>query len=288
MEELHISENGNTVFYLQSVDKATVRNIQFTYMGEFPEEIGLRKKVHVEGYVVAYRNSIEGGKLNWNYSNLGQYKGSWYYVRNGKIDWNCTTLAQVNGKGAWYYVKNGAIDWSYTGLAQVDGKGTYYYVQNGKLNWNANRIWYTSDGTRYDVKNGVATKYVHQHTWKTETETVHYSGELTGYYVAYCKCGERFESSLDLKKHFVYYHNQAKELWDNGDLEKAVEIELAHDQSKLKYEYGPDYDEEVIAYYICTTCGEKNMQIQRKKRKKRKPFMFMFAIVVMNVKQLTN
>lgn len=58
------SANGNTVFYLQSVDKATVRNIQFTYMGDFPDEIGIRKKVHVEGYVVAYKKEGEGGKVD--------------------------------------------------------------------------------------------------------------------------------------------------------------------------------------------------------------------------------
>lgn len=58
------SENGNTVFYLQSVDKANVRNIQFVYKGDFPDGIGIRKKVHVEGYVVAYKNAIEGGKID--------------------------------------------------------------------------------------------------------------------------------------------------------------------------------------------------------------------------------
>lgn len=54
---------GNTVFNIQSVDKATVRDIHFTYKGELPEEIALRKKVHVEGYVVAYRNTLEDGKF---------------------------------------------------------------------------------------------------------------------------------------------------------------------------------------------------------------------------------
>ena len=56
------SANGNTIFHLQAVDKATVRDIYFTYMGDLPEEIGLRKKFHVEGYVVAYKKTDEGGK----------------------------------------------------------------------------------------------------------------------------------------------------------------------------------------------------------------------------------
>ena len=202
---------------------------------------------------------IQGGKLNWNYSNLVQYKGSWYYVRNGKIDWNYTTLAQVNGKGAWYYVKNGAIDWKYTGLAQVDGKGTYYYVQNGKLNWNANRIWYTSDGTRYDVKNGVATKYVHQHTWKTETKTIHHDALTVWEETFKCKCGYETTDVDEFNSHIEKAEEEALSYahTDATVAEKKLYEHIAVASEGITRTVAEAYDK-TITIKRCSTCGETN------------------------------
>lgn len=47
------------------------------------------------------------GVLDWNYTNLVNYQGTWYYVDHGKIDWGENTLAQVDGNGTWYQVTNG-------------------------------------------------------------------------------------------------------------------------------------------------------------------------------------
>ncbi len=60
---LRKTEKGKTEFHIQSVDRAAVKDIHFIYNGELPDEIGLRKKVHVEGYVVSYRKSLEEGKF---------------------------------------------------------------------------------------------------------------------------------------------------------------------------------------------------------------------------------
>ena len=202
---------------------------------------------------------LQNGVLNWNYSNLVQYKGNWYYVKNGAIDWHYTTLAQVNGKGAWYYVKNGAINWKYTGLAQVDGKGTYYYVQNGKLNWNATGPWYTSDGTRYDVKNGVATKYVHQHTWKAETETIYHDALTILEQTFKCKCGYETTSIDEFNSHI---ENAEAVALSYADTNVSLAIEKLNEHGDVSLEETTrtivEAYSETVTIKNCSTCGENN------------------------------
>ncbi len=116
---------------------------------------------------------FENGILKESESNLINFYGGWYYIKNGKIDWTYSTLAQVNAKGTYYYVENGKINWNFTGLKCIDGTwyyiekgvwkekfnnlvnhyGGWYYVQNGKINWNySNLVSY--NGGWYYVKKG--------------------------------------------------------------------------------------------------------------------------------------
>ena len=93
---------------------------------------------------------VEKSTLNWNYTGLTNYYGTWYYVEKGVLNWGYTSL--TNYYGTWYYVEGGILNWKYTGLAKY--YDTWYYIQNGVLNWNY--TGYTDYyGTRYYVQNGV-------------------------------------------------------------------------------------------------------------------------------------
>ena len=189
--------------------------------------------------------------LNWNYSNLVQYKGNWYYVKNGAIDWHYTTLAQVNGKGAWYYVKNGAIDWKYTGLAQVDGKGDYYYVQNGKLNWAYTGWIYYKGSYQYLVK-GV----LHEHSWEAETKTVHHDAVVEKKRVYSCSCGQTFETYEELTEHLDYYDNLSFEYIKKGEeVPDSFSNHAGESSWEQDTEITPAYDEEIVTGYRCSVCG---------------------------------
>ena len=54
-----------------------------------------------------------------------------YYVKKGALDWNYTGLCLYGG--TWYYVKRGALDWNYTGVC--DYYGTTYYIINGAVSY---------------------------------------------------------------------------------------------------------------------------------------------------------
>ena len=88
--------------------------------------------------------------MNWKYSGLTNYYGTWYYVENGVLNWKYSGL--TNYYGTWYYVEGGILNWKYTGLAKY--YDTWYYIEKGVLNWNY--TGYTDYyGTRYYVEKGV-------------------------------------------------------------------------------------------------------------------------------------
>ena len=115
---------------------------------------------------------VTNGQVDWSFTDLVYYYGTWYCVRNGILDWNYTGLAYH--AGGWYYVDHGKINWGYTGLTmyyddwymvtngQVDWNfnnlteyyGAWYYVENGKLNWNYTDLVYYY-GAWYCVRSGV-------------------------------------------------------------------------------------------------------------------------------------
>jgi glucan-binding YG repeat protein len=202
---------------------------------------------------------IQKGVLKTNYSNLVKYGNDWYYVRNGKIDWNYTTLAQVNGKGDWYYVKNGKLDWSYTGLAKVAGQNTLYYVQNGKVNWNTNGMITGDDGSLYTIKNGVATKYVHEHTWVEEPETIHHDALTVWEQTFKCKCG--YETT-DVDEFNSHIENAEENALSYADTNASLAIEKLNEHGAVSSEgttrtVAEAYDE-TVTIKKCSTCGETN------------------------------
>ena len=67
--------------------------------------------------------------LNWGYTSLTNYYGTWYYVENGVLNWNYTGLAKYYD--TWYYIQNGVLNWNYTGY--VEFLRHKYYVENGVM-----------------------------------------------------------------------------------------------------------------------------------------------------------
>ena len=45
--------------------------------------------------------------LNWDYTGLTKYYGTWYYVKKGALDWNYTGYTYYYGTR--YYVRNGVL-----------------------------------------------------------------------------------------------------------------------------------------------------------------------------------
>ena len=68
--------------------------------------------------------------LNWGYTGLTNYYGTWYYVENSILNWNFTGLTDYYGTK--YYVENGVLNWNYTGLALL-GSDEWYYAENGAV-----------------------------------------------------------------------------------------------------------------------------------------------------------
>ena len=116
---------------------------------------------------------VEGGVINWNYTGLANYGGTWYYVKNGVRNNEYTGIVVHNGDS--YYVTNGVLNWGidgavqvgdtvyclsnstvkagYTGLCMSEDK-TWYYVEKGKLNANyTGLVYYGKDW--YYVENGI-------------------------------------------------------------------------------------------------------------------------------------
>ena len=52
--------------------------------------------------------------LNWGYTSLTNYYGTWYYVEGGILNWKYTGLAKYYD--TWYYIQNGVLNWNYTGI----------------------------------------------------------------------------------------------------------------------------------------------------------------------------
>ncbi len=92
----------------------------------------------------------QNGKVATHYTNLIQYNGGWYYIKNGQLDWTETTFAQVDGKGDWFRVENNRIPWGSFGPIEEDGK--IYYLKNARLDPNGLEI--TQSGYRYDENSG--------------------------------------------------------------------------------------------------------------------------------------
>lgn len=63
------------------------------YGCEWTVRLELHKSHSILWYLVLCRN----GKLNWNFTDLFQYFGTWYYIRGGVLDWNYTGLAYHAG-----------------------------------------------------------------------------------------------------------------------------------------------------------------------------------------------
>ena len=100
-------------------------------------------------------NLDEEGKPNrWRVENSwGDAPGKkGYYVKRGILDWTYTGLTKYYG--TWYCVQKGFLNWNYTGMTNYYGK--WYYIKNGVLNWDY-KGYFTQDGVRYYVKNGVGT-----------------------------------------------------------------------------------------------------------------------------------
>ena len=94
---------------------------------------------------------IVGGRVNWGYTGLVQKGNEWFYVKGGKLDWSYTGLVQKGNE--WFFVRNGRLDWGYTGLA-CNGE-YYFYVKNGRLDWSySGYAQIDGQGEYYEVRNG--------------------------------------------------------------------------------------------------------------------------------------
>ena len=94
---------------------------------------------------------VEKGRLNWNYTGLGQSGNDWYYIVKGRVNWGYTGLVQRGNE--WFFVRNGRLDWGYTGLA-CNGE-YYFYVKNGRLDWSySGYAQIDGQGEYYEVRNG--------------------------------------------------------------------------------------------------------------------------------------
>ena len=93
---------------------------------------------------------MSGGILDWNYTDLFLYEGTWYYVEGGI--WKTTYTDLFYYYGTWYYIEDGILNWDFTGL--TDYYGTIYFVQNGILNWDYTGLQRGGNGVMYYVENG--------------------------------------------------------------------------------------------------------------------------------------
>ena len=78
---------------------------------------------------------------NW-YSEEGNYKGSWWHVKDGRVKFD-TTLVRYNG--TWYYVHNGVVDWGT--YLHKNSRPVYHEVigtdSNGNDIYNVNHNCYS-------------------------------------------------------------------------------------------------------------------------------------------------
>ena len=92
---------------------------------------------------------IKNGVVDKNATTLVEYKGKWFYIQNGILVWGVRTLVEY--KGTWYYINNSSIDWSYNGVYEY--KGNTFYIQGGTIKWGVkgltciNDIWYYLDNS---------------------------------------------------------------------------------------------------------------------------------------------
>ena len=204
---------------------------------------------------------IEKGTLNWNYTGLTNYYGTWYYVEKGVLNWNYTGL--TNYYGTWYYVEKGVLNWNYTGL--TDYYGTWYYVEKGILNWKYNGLtnyygtWYYVEkgilnwkynsitnyyGTWYCATNGVLT-------WDY-TGLVYYYG--TWYYVEKSVLNWNYTGYVEFLGHKYYVENGVMVRRENqfklqdisAESDKfAITPMLIYYNQQVNDSYYPEYTEAV-------------------------------------------
>ena len=75
---------------------------------------------------------VERGRLNWNYTGLGQSDNDWYYIVKGRVNWGYTGLVQRGNE--WFYIENGKLNWNHSGIVEYNKQ--WFYVERGRLNWN--------------------------------------------------------------------------------------------------------------------------------------------------------
>ena len=113
--------------------------------------------------------------MNWNYTGLTNYYGTWYYVENSILNWNYTGLTKYYD--TWYYVENGVLNWNFSG-AVLYGK-TLYYVNGGRITWDYNG---TADynGIKYIFVGSIAQNGIYKSKY-TDYNLVYADGK-TGWY----------------------------------------------------------------------------------------------------------
>lgn len=91
-----------------------------------------------------------GGKVQTNYTGLGQSEYGIYYVKKGVVDFSVSGI--VNVDGIKYYVKKNKVQTGYTGIVKTNA--TSYYVRKGVVQTSYNGL-VSSSGKQYYVKRGI-------------------------------------------------------------------------------------------------------------------------------------
>ena len=74
---------------------------------------------------------VKSGKVNFGYTGLCKYNGTWWYVQNGKVNFKATTLCKYNG--TWWYIQNGQINFKAVTLCKYGNN--WFAVAGGKVAW---------------------------------------------------------------------------------------------------------------------------------------------------------
>jgi len=91
------------------------------------------------------------GKVDYNYTGLGENENGIWYMKNGSITYDYTDV-YVDKTGA-YIVEDSFVRTDITGLVSLDGKDDWRMVINGKVEYNYTGLGKNKFGTWY-VENG--------------------------------------------------------------------------------------------------------------------------------------
>jgi len=98
---------------------------------------------------------VVNGKVDYNYTGLGQNENGWWYCKNGKVDFTFNGIVQ--NENGWWKVENGQVNFNYTGLAQ--NENGWWYLKNGKVDFYYNGVVQNEYGWWVVINGKVDFKY---------------------------------------------------------------------------------------------------------------------------------